>query len=311
MTNSVTCPFIFPFNGGVLAPFAHYTTIFNDLFGTTSPSEPDDDGVIHASVVLAAQPYFEKQKNLYDTMRDHARLLAEYRYRMELATWKLNELANQINLADLNAKLEISRTKKDYTFKDIAFRTMRANVSKQLAYVQLQENNRPNSVLNYSDRLANIATLFGLSARQLVTRVLALRRAASALYGIDTSLDAPARGTMVDRIAEWLLTLQDKIGRVRRQQKTSIFTVWLSSKISNFDEVVQHMPFSVSVELKPIDTLSISGLLRGVAFEYLGTGERPLQLNVSPPVSATGRLSAANQVPLHSFLEECVVYPLL
>lgn len=287
-----------------------HATAQKEIFGQLL----DDARAVHASVVLAAQPYFEKQPNLYDTMRDNAKVLAEYRSRLELATWKPNELANQINLADLNAKLEISKTKKVYTFKDISFRALRANASRQLAYVQLQENNRPHSVLNYSERLANNATLFDLSARQLVTRVLALRRAASALYGIDSSLNAPARGTMVDRIAEWLLTLQDKIGRVRRQQKTSIFTVWLSSKVSNFDEVVQHVPFSVSVELKPIDTLSISGLLRGVAVEYLGTGERPLQLNVSPPVSATGRLSAANQVPTSlvfgrvSFIL-CIRYP--
>jgi hypothetical protein len=304
--------------------------IFGDLYGTTPTTAnvfgtnitlPAPDwrgaltphglasgyGVIEAansSTIIASKPFYHNSQHpdVHHEVSAHARLLAEYRSRLEGATWHFNVQTTRGNLAELEGRLQVAGLKRDYAWKDITFRAKRAGVSRQLAYVQLEEHTRTNSVLNYSDRLANIAKLFDLSARQLVIRVLALRRAANALYQITTPFQVPTTGTMVDRIAEWLLVLQDQISRVRRRQKTSIFTVLLSGKIASFANTLRTNPFNVSLTLNSNDTWQTPGLLRGFALEYLGGVIKPLQFKVSPPASATGRLSGSNDPSVSLFV---------
>ena len=142
-----------------------------------------------------------------------------------------------------------------------------------------------------------------MAAKQLVVRVLTLKKATKELYEINTPAINPAFGKMIDEISEWLLALQDQIGRVRRLQKTSIFTIWLSDKVRRFGSEVKKNPFKVSFSLKTSDTLNIKGLLRGITFEFSGRSQRPLQVTVTPPATMLAPLIFGRVFPLSPSLD--------
>lgn len=80
--------------------------------------------------------------------------LADYRSKIEDASWQYSLRANTTNTAQLTGRLNTATRKQNYLKQDIGFRSARAAVSRHLAYVQLSENIRPNAPLNYAERLA-------------------------------------------------------------------------------------------------------------------------------------------------------------
>src|SRR6478672_2886964 len=121
--------------------------------------------------------------NLYDKLRDNAKLDADYRARNEQATWAFNKQSAEAVFSEQAARLYVANLKQKYAFQDVTFRARRAAVSRQLAYIQAQEHSKKDSILNYGNRLFHIRKLFNLSAKPLVIRVLALSKGAKELYG--------------------------------------------------------------------------------------------------------------------------------
>jgi hypothetical protein len=170
--------------------------------------------------------------------------LTDYRSKIEDASWQYSLRANTTNTAELTGRLNTATRKQNYLRQDIGFRSARAAVSRQLAYVQLSENIRPNAPLNYSERLAAIRSLFDISLRKLIQRILPLNRGAKEIYGIDVPLQVPPRGQILDELGRWTLLIQDEIKKIHRRQRISIFTVWLSEKSLrshvSFPDAVRH-----------------------------------------------------------------------
>ncbi len=226
-----------------------------------------------------------------------------YGLHLDLAGWTYNQKATDVTIAQLTGSLSTATQKSEYLKKDIAFRSFRAAISRQLAYTQLLENQTTNSILNYKERLSAVRDLFDIYARKLVTRVLAVQRAAHQLYGIDTALVAPPTGGIVDALAKWLAQMQDQVSKFDRRQKVSVFTIWVASWLQNngrtfADAISGPHGLQLEIKLRPADTQSQSGLLRGIAFEYLGSGKYPIQLTVRPPISVTGGLNGTHSQPL-------------
>jgi hypothetical protein len=227
--------------------------------------------------------------------------LAQYKTKIEDASWQYSLRATNLKVSELTGKTATASRRQAYLHKDIGFRASRAGVSRQLAYVQLGENIRPNSILNYNERLGAVKATFDISLRKLIVRVLALKRAANALYGLDTTLATPPRGKIVDELSKWLLNLQDEVSKFRRRQRISIFTIWMSRwflrrNMNLVDALKRREGLRADLNIEPDDLQSQVGLLRGVAFEYFGTGKRPLRLTVVPPSGATASLNATNPV---------------
>jgi hypothetical protein len=230
--------------------------------------------------------------------------LSVYRSKIEDASWQYSLRANTANTAQLGGRLSTAQRKQQYLQKDIGFRSTRAAVSRQLAYVQLGENIRPNAPLNYSERLTPTQRLFDLSLRKLIQRVLPLRKGLKEIYGINVSWASPQRGQILDEVGRWLILAQDELGKFHRRQRVSIFTVWLSQSLLRQnrkfpDAVARPEGFRLDLNFEPDDSQSQRGLLRGVAFEYLGNGKRPIRLTAVPPIGATANLSnIGRQIPL-------------
>jgi len=221
--------------------------------------------------------------------------LSDYRSRLEEASWWAVRRGNEVADVETQAKISLAQKKMDYAAKDIVFRSSRAMVSRQLAWVQLKENTRPNSPINFHERLERLRVLFGTVTRQLVTRVLALRRATKDLYQIDIRLDPPDRGHLLDTVGDWLMSVQERVEKKKQRQRYSAFTITLSSIAAklhiDFRRLLHAQPFDMSFTLKDQDTLSIKGLTRGMAFEYLGRFKKPITLTVRTPPTVTQNLS--------------------
>jgi hypothetical protein len=249
---------------------------------------------IDAQTRLAQYPY-QGDGGRQAAAGTDAQKLAWYRSMLEQASWQFNVKNTAMSISELNWRRNIAGIKRDYALKDIGFRSRRASVARQLAYIQCSEHHRENSIVNYSERLDKIRTLFNLSARELVSRVHAIRRAASQLYDLDTPLDVPEQGKMLDPLAVWLLKVQDQVGKFRRKQKTSIFTIWTSDIRADLDAALSRKPFQITIPVQAGYPQIARGLLRGVALEYLGQGDRPVRFNVTPPLASTGNVGATGQ----------------
>jgi hypothetical protein len=100
------------------------------------------------------------------------------------------------------------------------------------------------------------------------------------------------------------MVISDEIGKYRRRQRISIFTLWLSHCLLRqnrnlVDAVRSAGGLRLDVKFEPDDSQSQRGVLRGAAFEYLGKGKRPLRLTAIPPVGATSSLSDRGlEIPL-------------
>ena len=224
---------------------------------------------------------------------------AEYHSAIERASWECSDAAISGTIAELNGKLATAERKAVYLKKDISFRLARAAVSRHLAYSQLNENGRTNSVLNYHDRLENIRQAFELSARKLCARVSALQQGARDLYGLDVAFTNPPRGALIDETTKWLTDINDRINNYRRLERTSIFAISLRKFMAlnglDFEAAkASAAGFRVSMTIRPADTSSVAGLVRGSAFEYVGKGAQPIQLTVTPPSGATSNLKGPN-----------------
>jgi hypothetical protein len=232
-----------------------------------------------------------------------AQTLSDYRAKLEDASWQYNLRATTANVSQLTGRLATAQRKQTYLRQDVGFRAARAAVSRQLAYIQLSENVRTGSPLNYNERLSAIRAVFDAALVKLIQRCKLLERACSSIYGINYPLTPPARGAIVDSASGWLFELQDRIAKFHRQQRISIFTFWFSQYLlRNNQNLLDAMQGSgglrVDLNVQPSDSEDQTGLLRGAALEYLGSGKRPVRLTVVPPASAIAGPGARLNIPL-------------
>lgn len=292
-----------------LAESALQKAVIDTMYSATASAPPKYAGALNDTQVKAFTDQTGNVAQLGSTQNQPAiqsgtSQIAEYRSKIEDASWQYSLRTNTTSNAQLGGRLTTAQRKQAYLQKDIGFRSSRAAVSRQLAYVQLGENIRANAPLNYSERLMATQKLFQITLRKLIQRVLPLRRGAKQLYGIDIPLPSPSRGQILDDVNKWLTLVQDEVGKYHRKQRISIFTVWLSRCLlrhnRNFLDAVKHPEgFRLDIDFEPDDSQSQCGLLRGAAFEYLGSGKRPIRITMVPPLGATGDTGSSGlQIPL-------------
>jgi hypothetical protein len=230
-------------------------------------------------------------------LSDLMKKMSDYNLSITQQSFEMSYYSALAIAPQLQAKLDTAIRNAPYFEKDIAFRSMRRAVSQTLAYKQLDENTRPSSILNYEKRLSDIRSLFEITLDKLVVRVLSIRSAARDLYGIDTALVPPVRGELVNYLSQWLLEVQDKIGKYRRSERISIFSISLKDALSgNISHIANNTGAVFGISNK--DTSNRNGLLRGVGFDYAklrASATRPLSLNVRPPDPQPG---AGTDIPL-------------
>lgn len=230
------------------------------------------------------------------TAKDRAGKIATYRSDFDSASWNYSELAVKGNLAQLIGQLATAERKTNYYQKDVAFRSARAAISRELAYTQLAENARSGSVLNYAERMERVAIRFDLVLSKLVPRVLALTVGAHQLYGFKLADLKPTQGNILDDVTDWMQSLQDQIVRYRRRERIFLLSFSIrrntSAKVSNIKA-----SFGAKFNIATNQTRNQNGLLRGLAFEYVGgsgSSRRPVTIDLSTPASVTANLDGAS-----------------
>jgi hypothetical protein len=213
---------------------------------------------------------------------------ATYRSNLENATWVQALAAIESSLAQLRGKLSTAQQKADYLRKDIGFRSHRAAISRYLAYLQMAEHCRANSVINYAERLERQRELFKSNLVGLIQRVNALVGGLKDIYGVDIPLNPPARGRILDDLSVWIVNVQEEVAKVKRTHRLSITSMWTNSVITVTprSSAARLDTFSVDIEVDMSDLPAANSMLRGVAFEFLGQQTKPLVLNVLPPQGA-------------------------
>jgi hypothetical protein len=213
---------------------------------------------------------------------------ARYRTKLEYATWVQTLAAVKANIPQLRGKLTTAQRKEVFLHKDEAFRAHRASISTQLAYLQLKEHCRPNSAINYAERLERQGDLFKPNLVALIQRVVAVSTGLKDNYGVDVPLSVPVRGQILDRLSVWLTDVQNELSKAKRDHRLTVSSVWSTApiKVTPHREGApwDHFEIDLVVDTKALPSAKV--LLRGVAFEYLGDQQRPISLNVVPPKGA-------------------------
>ncbi|WP_439669602.1 hypothetical protein DAMDJJ_20530 [Cupriavidus necator] len=210
------------------------------------------------------------------------------RLALDQASWTQSRLAAVGSRAQQNARLDAAKAKADYLKKDVGFRTHRAEISRQLAWLQLHEHRRDDSVLNYNKRLSALRDLFDANLRLLVQRALCLRDGLSSYYGMLLPDFIAKRGEILDEIALWLVRAQDRLSKYRRAQRIEIW-----SKTSEGLIILKPNPsntgdsFDVEFDFSAVAPMGGHMLLRGVAFELMGNYNGPVTLTLDAPPDAT------------------------
>lgn len=210
-----------------------------------------------------------------------------YRTNLEYATWIQALAAIKANISQLRGKLSTAQRKEVYLRKDEGFRAHRAAISRYLAYLQVGEHCRQNSVINYAERLERQGDLFKSNLVGLIQRTNALMAGIRERYDIDIPLSPPETGQILDRISVWLADVQNEVSKVKRTHRLSIVSVWTASPIKTVPRADGESFDIFEADIAVAEAaMPPKSMLRGVAFEYLGQQSRPLGLKVLPPQSA-------------------------
>ena len=236
-------------------------------------------------------------QNVANTNKDkvgtEATATSQYRSGIEMATWLETLAAAKSNLAQLNAQLSVATRKEQYFRKDEGFRTARDEISRQIAWLQIQEHCRAGSILNYDEKLARLKNLFDQNLQCVIERVQPLVQGLSDYYKINISFDNPPIGSILDDVSVWLVQVQNELAKYMRAKRLTTYSKW-SGPVSTSGEKSGDgfNSFSANFDLATGDEPSANVLLRGIAFEYVGQNVRPVTLKVVPPANAwSGSLS--------------------
>jgi hypothetical protein len=226
-------------------------------------------------------------RNVANSMKEQVGQAAtqtmQYRSGIELATWHETLASSEVANAQLNAKLATARRKEAYLTKDEKFRLHRAEISRQLAWLQIGEHCRTNSELNYDERLRAVKALFVTHLQALAER-LSVIETGIGLYGIDMPLGKLEKGRLLDEGAVWLARVSEELAKWRRTQRLSVVSVPCQETIK-----VEPGVGSLKTEFAVPETAMPDrrALLRGANLEFVGTGSGPMCVSITPPQPLT------------------------
>ena len=199
---------------------------------------------------------------------------------LDLASW-LDRLGGaKASVAQLTARLESTTRSEKFLRSDEGFRTQRAEISRQLAWLQIAEHCRADSELNYDRRMSRIKASFDENLVALVERIKPIEIGLRNVYGIDVPLEVPPVGKIVETVAVWLVVAQNELSKFKRGQRLSLCTI-IATGAPRDDGTGLDCSFDVSQSDIPHNAL-----LRGIALEYFGENRGPITLEVSPPADA-------------------------
>lgn len=200
--------------------------------------------------------------------------MANRRLRMETASWDFGVRSVAAISQDTRGRIGRLTRRVAFTEKDIKFRASRAEVSRNVAWLQLWEHSRNGSPLNYKERLDGIRQKFNQSAQLLILHTRALQDAPRDLYGIELEFSEPPRGGLVDGLWKWLTQMQEQIGIFHQRQRVANCRIEVP--------IIDSKSGAYNVTLE--DTSGAMGVMRGVALEYFGSITTPISVSILPPV---------------------------
>jgi hypothetical protein len=232
---------------------------------------------------------------LKNDIRQGAAATTKYRTQIENATW-------QQELAAVRGKLATAQRKEAYLRKDEGFRSHRAAISRQLAWLQMHEHCRENSALNYSERLIRQKALFDINLQCLIERVRVLEPGLRDTYHIDIPVGTPNTGSILDTLSVWLVKAQNELSKYKQFQRMGVYPARSNGTLQVTPRTSSSSLDTLRVDLT-VGVPSGDSRLRGINFEYFGDQRRPIELEVSPPGGIVG-------APLH-FGRVCPFTPAL
>lgn len=212
---------------------------------------------------------------------------ATYRSSLERQTWEASLSSTSATHGQLEAQRRNLERRKKFLEQDIIFKKSRTQVSRDVAYANLQEHTRSNSPLNYREQLDSLRKLYVAAARRLGARIRAVADGCNSLYLMRLDLPRPEKGAFFLAATQWMSDVQEKLQLRRRSEQIIVHTIWLDRPGLNLSSALRED--GVVINIADTDPDLRSGLLRGMACEYVSSNDalRPIRLDVTPPITAT------------------------
>lgn len=212
------------------------------------------------------------QKNLVD---EKARSNANLRIGLDFASWQDRRDSVSSEIAKAESRLSTVQRNHEYLEKDVVFRARRAEISRVLAAMQLNEHRRQNSVINYNERLNQQRQFFNSNLTMAIEYATVASAGLRLIYGAGGELPNPPLGGVLDELALWTLEAEDSLSKYLRSKAVSIYSLWLQASRD-----------ALSVDVRFDDIPYQNALLRGVSLEFAGQQPKPISVSVSPPEGA-------------------------
>jgi hypothetical protein len=277
--------------------------VIRELFGEPSAGRPFssllEEGRIRQNISDNAFITRNTANKNPDDVEVRATEAATFRGFIECAAWLERWNGISASLGQLKAKLEAGKRKAEYLHLDDGFKNQRRNINRDLALLQLQEHTEAGSELNYDERLKAYKAIYLANLLPLVERAMVIETGLRDHYGIDLAIGKLESGSILDRIAVWLIEVQDKTSKWRRTQRLTVTQFVSAVQVDSSGDV-----FTVDFDVNEAQ-LPIGSLLRGANFEFVGNQAIPVTIILTPPDDAA---AGAHANPLQ-FGRVCPVAP--
>lgn len=207
---------------------------------------------------------------------------SNHRSSIEVAGWDQRKKGFQKEIARLGEEISSLERKLVYLKKDEEFRALRAQVSRDIAYLQLNEHTESGAVLNYRERLDAIKPVFEQSYQSVCQRVIKISEGFNSLHGIELRIDRVAQGSRSEYIATWIAKAQEALLAVKRKQKVHTYTILARTSEETTANNGQKR-FVSTFDFDEHSQKFKKAFLRGLNIEALNKLTHPINVSIEPP----------------------------
>jgi hypothetical protein len=215
---------------------------------------------------------------------DRTAELAGRREALDRNSWTNSSRDLKSQKQQLEGRLAVLQSRIEYLKKDVEFKTDRTRIANQIAQSQYLELNIDGGPRNISQRLQNLKKLWQQTLVYTVSYARAVKLGLETLpYAFNPSWPEDLSvGNVTDGLSGWVLDIQSRLKLSQQQESLTRYTFWAKRNTASR---------SVTFEVNAGSIGNLDRCLRGASLEFVGAKDRPIQIELIPPVEAYARLT--------------------
>lgn len=178
----------------------------------------------------------------------------------------------------LEGRISTVTEKLNFARKDVGFKSQRTRVADDIAVRQLLELSVEGGPMNVKDRLDAIRDNWKATLNYAIPYARAVRFGLRYLnYDSQVGWPELRNGKITDNLHSWSEEIKRKISVYKQREYITRFSQWV-----NRENIFPESTFDIGIE----DVGGNDKSLRGVSLEYVGNFDRPIQVELIPPLSS-------------------------